>query len=104
MIEESKYYSKILAKNSTKCLICDNDYVDNDVKVRHNFHITEKCRGSVHRVSIINVALNHKFPVLIHNLMNYDSHLIINQAYSILQKYISFTINNRLSSFKSSNL
>ena len=37
MIEESKYYSKILAKNSTKCLICDNDYVDNDVKVRHSF-------------------------------------------------------------------
>ena len=37
MIEESKYYSKILAKNSTKCLICDNGYVDNDVKVRHNF-------------------------------------------------------------------
>ena len=24
-------------KNSTKCWICDNDYIDNDVKVRDHF-------------------------------------------------------------------
>ena len=27
-------------KNSTRCWICDNDYVDNDVKVRDRCHIT----------------------------------------------------------------
>ena len=27
-------------KNSTKCWICDNDYVDNDVKVRDHCHVT----------------------------------------------------------------
>ena len=27
-------------KNSTKCWICDNDYVDNDVKLRDHCHIT----------------------------------------------------------------
>ena len=27
-------------KNSTKCCICDNDYIANDVKVRDHFHIT----------------------------------------------------------------
>ena len=27
-------------KNSTKCWICDNDYVDNDAKVRDHCHIT----------------------------------------------------------------
>ena len=50
MIEESKYCSKMMKKhfnkklvmtkednenfkNSIKCLICDNDYIDNDIKV-----------------------------------------------------------------------
>ena len=28
--------------NSTKRQICDNDYVDNDVKVRDHCHITKK--------------------------------------------------------------
>ena len=41
MIEESKYCCKVI-KNSTKCWICDNDYVDNDVKVRDHCHITGK--------------------------------------------------------------
>ena len=36
-------------KNSTKCWICDNSYIDNDVKVRGHCHITEKYRGSAHR-------------------------------------------------------
>ena len=36
-------------KNSNKCWICDNDYVDNDVKERNHFHITGKYRDSVHR-------------------------------------------------------
>ena len=27
-------------ENSTKCWICDNGYVDNDVKVRDDCHIT----------------------------------------------------------------
>ena len=29
-------------KNPTKCWICDNDYVDNDVKVKDHCHITGK--------------------------------------------------------------
>ena len=32
-------------ENSTKWLICDNDYVDNDGKVRDHCHITRKYRG-----------------------------------------------------------
>ena len=36
-------------ENSTKFLICDNAYVDSDVKVRYHCHITEKYRGSTHR-------------------------------------------------------
>ena len=37
-------------ENSTKCWICDNDYIDGDVKVRDHCHIIGKYRGSAHRV------------------------------------------------------
>ena len=124
MIEESKYCSEVMKKhfnkelvmtkednedfkNSTKCWICDNDYVDNDVKVRDHCHITGKYRGSAHRDCNINVKLNHKIPVVFHNLKNYDSHLImqelgkfnlkINVIPNGLEKYMNFTINNKLS-------
>ena len=56
--------------NSAKFWICENDYIDNDVKVRDHCHITRKYRGSVHR-------LNQKILVVDHNLKKYDSHLIM---------------------------
>ena len=93
-------------KNSTKCLIYDNDSVDNDVKVRDHCHITGKYRGSAHRDCNINLKLNHKIAIVFHNLKNYDSHLIMqdlgkfNLKISVilngLEKYMSFTINNEL--------
>ena len=74
MIEESKYCSDVMKKhfnkdlvmakgdnedfkNSTKCWICDNLYIDTDAKVRDHCHITGKYRGSVHRDCNINVKL-----------------------------------------------
>ena len=39
-------------KNSIKWVICDNDYIDNDVKVRD---VTAKCRAPTHRDCNINV-------------------------------------------------
>ena len=56
-----------ILKNSTKCYICDNDDIDNDVKVRDHRYITETYRGSVHRDCNINLKLNHKIPALFHN-------------------------------------
>ena len=64
-------------KNSTNCWICDNDHTDIDVKVRDYCHITGKYRGSAHRDCNINLNLNHKIPVIFHNLKNYDLHLIM---------------------------
>ena len=90
--------------NSTKCWICDNDYIDNDVKVRNPCHITGRYRGSVHRDCKFNLKLNHKILVDFHNLKNYDYHLImqelgksdlkINFITNGLEKYMSFTISN----------
>ena len=65
-------------KKSTKCWICSNTYLDDDVKVR-DCHIFGKYRGSVHGDCNINVKLNHKIPVIFHNLQNYDSHLIMQE-------------------------
>ena len=66
MVEESKYCNEVMKKhfnkelvmtkvgndnfkNSTKYWICDDDYIDTDVKVRDNRHIAGKYRGSAHR-------------------------------------------------------
>ena len=93
-------------KNSTKCRICYNDYVDNNVKGKDHFHITGKYRSSVHRDCNINLKLNHKIPVVFYNLKNYDFDLImqelgkfilkINVISNGLEKYMSFTIHNKL--------
>ena len=94
-------------KNSIKCWICDNDYVDNNVKVRDHCHITGKYRGSAHRDGNVKLKLNHKIPVVFRNLKNYDSHLIMQELVKFnlkinvipngLEEYMSFTINNKLS-------
>ena len=94
-------------KNSTKCWIYDNDYIDTDVKVIDRCHITGKYRGSGHKDCNINLKLNHKIPVVFHNLKKYDSHFIMQELEKFnliirvipngLEKYMSFTINNKLS-------
>ena len=48
-------------KNFTKYWICDNDYIDTDIKVRDHCHITGKYRGSAYSDCNIYLKLNHKF-------------------------------------------
>ena len=55
-------------KSSTKYRVCDNDYVDYNVEVRDHCHITGKYKGLAHRDCKINLKLNHKIPVVFHNL------------------------------------
>ena len=57
----------------------DNDYIDNDFKVRDHFCITEKYRGSADRYHNINRKLNQKIPVVFRSLKNYDFHLFIQE-------------------------
>ena len=69
--------------------------------------MTGKYRRSGHRDCNINVKLNHKIPAVYHNLKNYDSHLIMQELSKFnlkihvmpneLEKYISFSINKKLS-------
>ena len=66
-------------KNSTKCWISDNDYVDNDVKVRDHCHIMAIYRGSAHRDCNINLKLNHKIIAIFFSLKDCDFHLIMEE-------------------------
>ena len=111
-----KYFNKELVtakednenfKNSTKCWICDNDYVDNHVKASGHCHISGKYRDSAHRDCNTNVKSNHKIPIVFNNLKNYDSHftmqelgkfnLKINAIPNGSEKYLSFKISNKVS-------
>ena len=70
-------------------------------------NITGKYRSSAPRDCNINLKSNHKIPVVFDNLKNYDSqhimqelgkfNLKINVIPNGLEKYMSFTINNKLS-------
>ena len=59
--EKDEYCSKVIKgnkdfKSSTKCWLCYNDNVDNDVKVRDHCLINKKYRGSAQS----NCDINHK--------------------------------------------
>ena len=86
--------------------IYDIVYVDGDIKVRDHCHITEKYRNSMHRDYNIRFKLNQKIPFILHNVENYDLHLIMHErgkfSFKIniipngLGKYVSFNINKKL--------
>ena len=95
IIKESKYCNEVVKnhfnkelvmtkednedfKNPTKCWICDNDYIDGDVKVRDHCHITGKYRGCPHRNCKINLRLNHKIPIVFHKL-KHDPHVFMQE-------------------------
>ena len=64
-------------QKSTNCWICDNTYVDGDVKLIDHCHITGKYRGSGHRDCKVNVKLNHKIPIVFYNLRSYMTHILL---------------------------
>ena len=51
-----------------------------------------KNRGSALRDWNINIKLNHKISVVIHNLINYDSHLIMREVGKKAKKILSLSI------------
>ena len=57
--------------NSTKCWICDNDYVDGGVKVRDHCQNTGISRVFAHRYCNINNKINQNISVVFHKLKNY---------------------------------
>ena len=85
----------------TKCWICNEKFIINDVKVRDHCHFTGRYRGAAHNSCNLKYKNPNFTPVVFHNLSGYDSHLFIkNLGFSEgdincipnnEEKYISFT-------------
>ena len=97
ILEEYKYCKKImeeyfnknlimteeeenLFQKSNNCWICKKFINNNnEEKVRDHCHVTGKFRGAAHESCNLNLKLTKKVPVIFHNLIGYDSHLIFNE-------------------------
>ena len=69
---------KLSFTNATNCHICAKSLADD--RVRDHCHITGSYRGAAHSACNLHYRLNPKrwkLPVVIHNLMGYDGHLIV---------------------------
>ena len=60
MLHVSRTLLNVDFNNSTKYWICDNVYIDDDVKKGDHDHINEKCRDSADRNFNMKAKLNSK--------------------------------------------
>ncbi len=73
--------------NATHCFICGECFEDGDKKVSDHCHFTGKYRGCAHDDCNLRFAMRYyKIPVFLHNLKNYDAHLIIEKAVELSEK------------------
>ena len=91
---------KELYDSATVCHICEGELgVD---RVRDHCHLTGKYRGAAHNSCNLSYKVPKFFPVLLHNLSGYDSHLFVkklrgddNEKINCIpcneEKYISFS-------------
>ena len=96
MSEEEEH----LFQQSNSCWICEKLIDNDDEKVRDHCHVTGKFRGAAHWSFNTNCQLTKKFPIIFHNLRDYNSHLIfcdlnkfdvkISVIQNGLEKYMAF--------------
>lgn len=96
---------KQIFNNSKICHICKNMITQFEIKVRDHCHITGVYRGPAHLLCNLNYQIPHDLPVIIHNLKNFDSNLILrelSQKYfkqckilpKTTEKFLSFSLDN----------
>ena len=74
-------------KTATKCFICGQDFKEGDKKCRDHCHFTGRYRGCAHDDCNLQFSMRYyKIPVFLHNLKNYDSHLIIERANELSER------------------
>ena len=78
--------NEINFQKATKCHICNQQYTNEDIRVRDHCHITGKFRGSAHQECKLKPS-KIKIPVLFHNLRGYDSHFIMQQIGKIAKEH-----------------
>ena len=93
--------------NSKTCHICDLDFDEDSLKCRDHCHSTGSFRGASHANCNIKYRLSKRIPVVLHNLKNYDAHLIMQGIGKVgkdniscvptnMEKYVSFTLGKHL--------
>ena len=85
--EEQEQHNK-----ATHCHICNNEL--NGDSVRDHDHETGKYRGAAHSKCNINYFQRRRLPIVFHNLKNYDSHFLLQQAFSLKCRNIWAIPNN----------
>ena len=56
------------------------------LKLRGQFPFTKKYRAYAHRDCNIKAKLNHKVPLMFHNLKSYDTHFIMQELVNLILK------------------
>ena len=95
----------------TKCWMCNEEFNDEDVKIRDHCHFTGRYRGAAHNSCNLKYRKPNFTPVVFHNLSGYDSHLFMkNHGFSAgnincipnnEERYISFTKRIQVGSYMS---
>ena len=67
--------TKLVYGNSTNCHICNEELGED--RVRDHCQLSGKFRGAGHEVCNLKYNVPTFFPVVLHNLSSYDSHLFI---------------------------
>ena len=68
-------HDKLVYDNTTLCHICNEELGED--RVRDHCHLSGKFRGAAHEVCNLKYKVSKFFPVVLHNLSGYDSHLFI---------------------------
>ncbi len=69
-----------------QCMLCNEDFTTSNWKVRDHDHRTGESRGACHDKCNFNYFQNRYLPIFVHNLRGYDSHIILKQAFEIVEK------------------
>ena len=96
---------RINYENVNICHICEKIIGEFEIKVRDHDHNTGLYRGVGHLICNLNFQTPKQIPVIIHNLKNFDSNLILkelNQEYfrkckvipKSTEKFLSFSLDN----------
>ena len=82
-VEEEKQH-----REAETCSLCNGDFEGDKAfkKVRDHDHRTGKYRGACHNSCNINYFQNRYLPIFVHNLRGYDSHIILRQAFEMVDK------------------
>lgn len=94
-------------KNTEGCYMCSKPFREENYKVRDHDHSTGEYRGAAHRSCNLQRKRKIVIPIFIHNLRDYDAHLIIRGIYEYAEdKKISVIPNNmeRYASFSLGSL